>query len=918
MSDAVASGRPAILADAHACAQRGWRVLPLHTPTADGGCSCKNAECSSPGKHPRTKNGCKDATTAAATIDFWWGQWPTANLGIATGEESGIVVIDVDPDHDGFATLVELESMLGNLPRETVGVTTGSGGAHIYMKYPTGARIGNSQARADMVGVDVRGEGGYVVAPASLHASGQLYAWTGEPTDVLAELPAAWMTAIAAGSSPGQRRDTSTDDPSTPLIEGARNQALTSLGGSMRRRGMSEAAICAALLAENTARCQPPLGEDEVRKIAWSVSRYEPADDPVAEATDLSTALERVAGLEEMLKSDVGAALTAPMVDALIVIEAADPPGFARVREVCRKGGVMMRALTKAMKDRRDVVGRERAKTELETGEGLDDAPAHLEMPPEFRVHADGVYTLTEEGHRLRILPVPLLVTRRLRGIDNGEERLELQYKRDGSWHKITCDRSICASSQAIIRLADEGLPVTSGTSMQVVKFLGELEAANLDTLPLDRCTVRAGWVGAGRFYPGAAADVVFAPEDATMVHAFGAHGSLEEWAAGLGGLRNKYPALRLSIAASVAAPLLKPLGHRNFILHLWGDSGSGKSAVMRAAMSVWGSRALVGTFNATAHALTNRAAMMCDIPCAFNERQLGPRNLDNVLYGLAEGVGKAQGAKAGGNRQVKMWRSIILTNGEEPITSSAGMQGTVTRTIEIEGAPIAVDAEAEGIHQLCDKQYGHAGRLVATKLAAELGAGGPGKLDEAFERMRDALTEACGSDRTAAHVSAVALMALGDVLASRWLFVDHAATRDPWAEAVQLGTWALDATADREETDQGERVYEFICNLYWQNHHRFNAHATDTFERWGEVVGDEVWFSSSALEEQLEKSKRSYRSSLRLLAQKDQVRTQMRGGKRRMGIRRKNQTFNVISIPGASDEKIVDSGPLVAHWTVD
>jgi hypothetical protein len=85
---------PNMLDAALAYAQRGWAVLPLHT-VRNGQCSCGNTTCSSPGKHPHTTHGVKDATTDKATIEQWWSQWPEANIGIATGAISRLVVLDV-------------------------------------------------------------------------------------------------------------------------------------------------------------------------------------------------------------------------------------------------------------------------------------------------------------------------------------------------------------------------------------------------------------------------------------------------------------------------------------------------------------------------------------------------------------------------------------------------------------------------------------------------------------------------------------------------------------------------------------------------------------------------------------------------------------------------------------------------------
>ena len=258
------------LAAALAYASGGWPVFPLHTPTA-GGCSCGNPKCEHVGKHPRTKNGLHDATTDAVTIRQWWTQWPDANIGIATGAASGLVGLDVDPRHSGDETLANWERQHGPLPH-TIESCTGGGGRHVLFAHPGGDVKSHNVAP----GIDVKADGGYIVAPPSLHASGRRYAWevSSHPEDTqLAPLPE-WLLTIVV--SPATEPKPAPSETATKIRKGERNSALTSLAGAMRRRGMSEEAIRAALLAENEQRCDPPLSEDEVRVIARSVGRYRP------------------------------------------------------------------------------------------------------------------------------------------------------------------------------------------------------------------------------------------------------------------------------------------------------------------------------------------------------------------------------------------------------------------------------------------------------------------------------------------------------------------------------------------------------------------------------------------------------------------------------------------------------------------
>jgi hypothetical protein len=154
-------------------AKHGFAVFPLHTPDfncAEPRCSCGFNNCMSIGKHPRTRNGLKDATKSIQQVKKYWKMWPKANIGMATGKVSGVVVLDVD----NIDSLIAFEKEHGELP-DGPGVVTGSGGLHIYFK-ASDERIPNSASKLGP-GLDVRGDGGYVVLPPSLHVSGNRYEW---------------------------------------------------------------------------------------------------------------------------------------------------------------------------------------------------------------------------------------------------------------------------------------------------------------------------------------------------------------------------------------------------------------------------------------------------------------------------------------------------------------------------------------------------------------------------------------------------------------------------------------------------------------------------------------------------------------------------------------------------------------------
>jgi hypothetical protein len=178
-------------------ARRDWPVLPCHH--ADGGrCSCGDADCTSVGKHPRTRHGLHQATTDARTIRRWWRQWPDANIGVRTGTApagAGVIVIDVDPAHGGEESLARVQREHGDLPA-TLEAVTGGGGRHLWFAHP-GITVPNSVGRVG-AGVDVRGDGGYVLVSPSRHASGGRYRWIEVP---VVPMPS-WLLELCLPATP--------------------------------------------------------------------------------------------------------------------------------------------------------------------------------------------------------------------------------------------------------------------------------------------------------------------------------------------------------------------------------------------------------------------------------------------------------------------------------------------------------------------------------------------------------------------------------------------------------------------------------------------------------------------------------------------------------------------------------------------
>jgi len=279
-------------------AKRGWAVFPAHT-IKDGACTCGNPACGSPGKHPIGQvvpNGVKQASRFEGSVRAWWNKYPSANIGIACGKASlGLVVLDIDAGHGGDESLAELEADHGKLP-DTPTVITGGGGRHFY--FHSDAEVANSAGKLGE-GIDLRGEGGYVIAPRSAHISGRTYEWeaSSRPETVqLAELPS-WM---CGAPKRGQGNGTTLDrvDPTAVFAgipAGKRHAELYRYVCHLRSQAVVAQPEAITLACAAFAACQPAYTDEEPEAMVADVWQRYPAGPnsgqgeptgPLAEAMD--------------------------------------------------------------------------------------------------------------------------------------------------------------------------------------------------------------------------------------------------------------------------------------------------------------------------------------------------------------------------------------------------------------------------------------------------------------------------------------------------------------------------------------------------------------------------------------------------------------------------------------------------------
>jgi bifunctional DNA primase/polymerase-like protein/primase-like protein len=227
--------------------------------------------CIERGKTPATAHGLLDATTDPTAIDQWWRANASLNVAVATGRPSGVFVVDVDGD-GAEAALRAFEVINGALPA-TVETITGNG-RHLWFKMPD-AEVRNSASKI-APGIDIRADGGYVLAPPSLHPSGRRYAWSVDSASAIAAAPD-WLLAKATACNNGTAAPPSEWHRlvTEGIAEGARNDSVAKLTGHLLRRYVDPRVTLELVRTWNTARCRPPLADAEVEAIVQSIAGIE-------------------------------------------------------------------------------------------------------------------------------------------------------------------------------------------------------------------------------------------------------------------------------------------------------------------------------------------------------------------------------------------------------------------------------------------------------------------------------------------------------------------------------------------------------------------------------------------------------------------------------------------------------------------
>ena len=528
--------------------------------------------------------------------------------------------------------------------------------------------------------------------------------------------------------------------------------------------------------------------------------------------------------------------------------------------------------------------------------EVLPGAPVNLRQPEGWIYSDKGISKIDEKKFTpVTVCRTPIILTQRLRSMETGEEKMEVAFKRDGTWHKTIYPRSTIFTARGITALADLGCTVTSENAKQVVKFLAALEAENIDIIKKADSTSTFGWQEGKRFIPGHDKDIVLDidPSQRVLAAAYCQNGTFKDWLEMMRSHR-KRDKFRFILAAGFTAPLLRIIKQRIFFVYNWGGSKGGKTAGLKAALSAWGDpERLMVNFNATQVGLERTASFYCDLPLGIDERQLAGNNqngLEKIVYMIASGTGKIRGAKSGGIQAMHTWRTVALATGEEPLSTETSQTGVSTRVLEIYGGPFDDEREASMMHQQSAINCGWAGPAFIGMLMHTDERSITSKYDEMMQFVYQLSKGKSGS-----HIAGIAAVALTDAIIDTWLFEDSEWLRryeagefdtkeakdnpealqiapESWERAKEMARSIIKEQMDADVGDVNENATQYIVDWILSNKDSFGENTYGTCL--GMIEGQNAYIFPSMLTQALAKAGYSSRKTMKYLADKELIGT--------------------------------------------
>ena len=499
-----------------------------------------------------------------------------------------------------------------------------------------------------------------------------------------------------------------------------------------------------------------------------------------------------------------------------------------------------------------------------------DDTLAGILFPTDYSISADGIEKIAGES-MTTICRRPVIITSKSFDVEEKNYKLTLAYMTTaGKWKKLPATEAAgIFDKNKLILLSNKGLPVTSVNALNLVDYLDAFHALNENNLPLTYTVPRCGWYSfnGSHFFvdprkhfsvadEGENFDVVV-DSQSQFAKTLCQVGSLDAWKKAYQ-LAKKSPVARIMVAAAVAPILLKILGERNFLLHIVAPTRAGKTTALYLGASAVGSEKMIRSFDATKNGLAGAAADVSDYAFLIDEKQVADNRLkeqfDNLVYALANGIGRTKLSKDSTLKKLQDWRTIAIMTGETLLLSDNVTGGANTRLLSIKVSKEILPAtDCKAIRDIIKENCGLIFPLVVNKVF-ELGFD---NLRKWYKEIVDAFTSTY-PELLPDYCRYIAILTLADGLLNSSLGSNNAL-----AEAKLCAKEIFKLIPTVAETSDVAREKEFVRGFVAQNQSRFvggNVELDRMQAFFGKLDTDYIYIATKALQDACNTDKFDYK----------------------------------------------------------
>ena len=391
-----------------------------------------------------------------------------------------------------------------------------------------------------------------------------------------------------------------------------------------------------------------------------------------------------------------------------------------------------------------------------------------------YELFSDGIiYENIPNVGRILVCYHPIVPIQKYKSAEDGSEKIKLAYYTNYEWNYVIVDKSIISSTQSIIKLSDLGIAVNSENAKYLIKYLTEIENLNKDKIKTEISVSRLGWINDKLVPYDKTYEFDNAKDLPRVDERFGTSGKLEDWVEFFKERRKINNITRIIMAGAVASILLKTIKQSGFTIHIFGESGYGKTLACMVGQSIFGnpsqndSSGIGINFNFTNAGLEYRLNLYNNIPLFINEMQLqrDAKDYDKMLFMIESGRGKARSTKVGGVGKENSWNNVVITNGEKNIVKTNSDNGAYNRCLCCEILQDAFDNPME-VADFVKENYGNPIREILKHL-------GNYDIKKIFKEKREE-TKVQGNIITEKQKILEAIIMTGDKILTDTIFKDE------------------------------------------------------------------------------------------------------------------------------------------------